>query len=94
MRVGQSRIGHTSSNDHERDHTQSPGVNWTSFLKLLLARLVNRVLASSSLVGELFVPLTKLEFGWLVIDGNIDPSVSNLLVRLLSTCAGEVLTIL
>lgn len=87
-------IRRTSSNDHERDRTQSPSTNWTSFFKLLLARWVDWVLSSSSLVGELLVLLAKLEFGWLVIDDGIHRKVSNLLLRLLSSCAGETLTIL
>ena len=87
-------IRRTSSNDHERDRTQSPGTNRTSFFKLLLARWVNWVLASSSLVGELLVLLAKLELAWLVIEDGIHRNVSNLLLRLLGSCVGETLTML
>lgn len=53
-----------SSNDHERDRTQGPSIDGTSFFQLLLTRGVDWVLASSRLVGELLVLLAKLEFGW------------------------------
>ena len=56
------RIGRTPSNDYKRDRTQSPGIDWTPLLELILARRVNRVLASSSLVGELLISLAKLKF--------------------------------
>jgi len=53
-----------STDDHERDHTQSPNVDRTPFFKSLLAGWIDWVLASSSLAGEPFVLLTKLEFSW------------------------------
>lgn len=53
----------TSTHDHERDQTQSPSADRTSFLEFLFAGFVNWVPASPSLVGELPVLLAKLEFG-------------------------------
>ena len=62
-----SRTGRTSSEDHKRDHSQSPNADRTSSFELLLARFVDWVLAGSSLVGELLILLTKLELGWLLL---------------------------
>jgi hypothetical protein len=59
------QIRRTSTHDHERNHTQSPSADRTSFFELLFAGWINWVLASSSLVGELLVLLAKLEFSWL-----------------------------
>ena len=59
------RMLRTSTHDHERNNTQGPSADRAPFFELLFAGLVNWVLASSSLVGELLVLLAKLEFSWL-----------------------------
>ena len=60
LSTGQMR--RTSTQNHERNRTQGPSIDGTSFFKLLFAGLINWVLASSGFAGKLLILLAKLKF--------------------------------